>query len=495
MKKIALTLSFIFGSLVLFHAQENAFIQEISNKKDVPAVALKKPTLPSIEEFYWQSVGADKANPTGQLRLIGDKSEGYNTFLGQWVGADSSMLEYNSMFGKKSLNRQLLYDPMASSWDNNFQYVYDYNQNGTLKSVVLEDWNTSTWKPANKITFIYDLQGNVVEEYDSLYITSSWFPNSKIVYYINPLNQVEIRTNHVWNNTTLSWDIISRMLNGFNEFGQEISNVYQTWNGSVWVNNNKSIAYYTPSNKYIGGRYYTWDIATSSWKLEARDTVIVISPTQEEVYYYYFNIGSGVLEPTSKFIQIFFPNGLISIIVEQHWDSVLGMYINYSKNTYTLNADENYASLTTQYWNGTTNQFVNYLLTEFSYNSQFYLTFATRKMWNNSINDWVNNYRQYKWYEPDPFFGTVSQGEAKGLNLYPNPCIEGVWLNLKQISEGITEALIQVYHISGKKMNEYKMALSANESMYLSMHEFPTGAYIVVMQVGNQSYKQIIIKQ
>lgn len=494
MKKITLLFSFIFCSLVFLGAQENVFIQEVSNKKDVPAIVLKKYALPSIEEFYWQSVGADKSNPTGQLRLIGTKSETFNTFLSQWMGGDSSMLQYNSMFGKKSLDRQLLYDPMASSWDNNFQYVYAYNLNGTLKSTQVEDWNVSTWEPTNKTTYLYDMQGNVVEEYDSIYITSSWFPSSKIVYYINPLNQVEIRTNHVWNNTTLSWDVISRMLYGYNEFGQEISNVYQNWNGSAWVNNTKNIAYYTPSNKYIGGRYYSWDNGTSSWKLDARDTVIIQSATAQEVYFYIDN-GGGTLEPSTKFIEVYFTNGLLNTRIEQHWDAGTSTFINYSKNEYTVNVNDNYATLTIQFWDNITSQFKNYSLTEYTYNSDFYLTFTLRKNWDNSTNSWVNNYRQYKWYEPDPFFGVSAPAFNFALSVYPNPCSEGIWVNIETWDDTAGEGIIYLYDISGKKVSEYQLNFETNQSVYLPLHALHAGAYVIIMQAGNQSYKQIIIKQ
>jgi hypothetical protein len=175
----------------------------------------------------------------------------------QWVS--SNWVDYSrgtaTYDGNNNLTQVLTELWSGSAWENStlFTYSYDSNNNDTLE--VDQQWSGTQWDNVYKYTYTYGPNHNVLVEVDQLWLSSQWFNTARYTstYSGNNLATFLIEMYTVnWSNTGLH----TYAYDGNNN---QITDLYQTWNGSAWANSAKDTNTYNGANQLVTDLNFNWN--------------------------------------------------------------------------------------------------------------------------------------------------------------------------------------------------------------------------------------------
>ena len=155
-----------------------------------------------------------------------------------WVNWSNIVYTYNSMGNVATITYQSW---GGTSWSNIGQDVYSYNTANQLYLDQYNVWNslTTSFLPSNQRIFYYDGSGRLIQEVDQTYNTgSSLYEYSAETSYSYSLI-TNTTTHSMWDGSAFVAD--NMYTETSDSSGDLLTRLYQTFNGSVWVNQTLSV--------------------------------------------------------------------------------------------------------------------------------------------------------------------------------------------------------------------------------------------------------------
>jgi hypothetical protein len=153
---------------------------------------------------------------------------------GAWLNVGKQNYTYNSNSDYLTIVHYVWSNAM---WLNDYQELYTYNVNSLLTDLVFQDWDPLTgWINDYKDMYTYDGVGNRTQELYQDWDGSQWFNDYKCTNAYNSNGNLIECTEEDWNVGT-GWEYAEHFSGGYDIHGNCISEEYQYWDGTEWVNN------------------------------------------------------------------------------------------------------------------------------------------------------------------------------------------------------------------------------------------------------------------
>lgn len=148
--------------------------------------------------------------------------------------------------------------------------------------------------------------------------TMAWHLYDKETNFVYDANQNNISyINQSWNDTI--WSNQDQITSNYDNYNNKINQVAQTWNGSTWVNNGQTVFGYDANNNDTSVIREAWN--SGAW-------------LKTFLYTYTYDVN----------------NNKISFL-DQYWSG--SNLVNQYKSTYLYNTNNKMISQSVQFWNGT----------------------------------------------------------------------------------------------------------------------------------------------
>ena len=279
----------------------------------------------------------------------------------------------------------------------NDSLFYEYIFNNFSSTMTIFAWDVLHWALMNKTFTTYDQNYNRLSYEVCRFDGLNWLSNSKLNYTYNSDNQIISNTTQLYNNSTASWDNISRFVYEYDSRGNQIIYMKQTWASYAWQNTNRYLYVCNDSGMVTTLIYQTYDAPSMKW---------VNSIKAENVFDDHNNYLSQInsswntstLTWSYNFKNLFTydANGNNLTKTVYNWSS--GSWVESSKYTNTYDGSNTLSKLT-QYWNISLSQWVNIEKYEYTYNFNNSLLTENHFNWNNSASLWDNDYRDMYMYD------------------------------------------------------------------------------------------------
>ena len=220
-----------------------------------------------IDSLIGESVSGGKVKYLFEYNTDGMMIE--RTAFYKEMGGDWQIDYKEEYFYDTHLNliREIFFSWNSVTWDSVTQNLNEYNQNNELILITIQWYVTGNWENSSRTTNSYDQAGNQITSLSELWENSQWINSSLVYSYYSPENRRDSLLLQKWdgNNwqnywrTSFYYDSLTTFLNlavaqlwtgnqfqdylmvkiSNDEFGNEIQQFEQIWNGIVWVNDIK----------------------------------------------------------------------------------------------------------------------------------------------------------------------------------------------------------------------------------------------------------------
>jgi hypothetical protein len=163
--------------------------------------------------------------------------------------------------------REIYFDWYNAVWDSSIQLLYEYNLDNNLISTTLQSYDSSNWENETRTTYTYDQSGNEITLLLESWQNNQWTNSGRAYSYYSQVNRRDSLLFQKWDGnswqnysrTSFYYDSSTTFLNYFiaqlwtgnqfqdylmikimnDEFGNQIQQLEEIWNGSGWVNDIK----------------------------------------------------------------------------------------------------------------------------------------------------------------------------------------------------------------------------------------------------------------
>jgi len=240
-----------------------------------------------------------------------------------------------------------------------------------------------------------------------------------------------------WDTLSTGWKIYSKGIDYLYDSKNNLTSIlWQSWNGTTWVNSYKNLCTYDANNNLTSELDQNWN-------------------------------GSGWVN-SHKYLSTYNANNYLTNELDQDWNG--SVWVNTDQYTYSYNVNNNFTSELSQTWNGTT--WVNSTQYTSTYDASNFEKSYSRKNWDSSgakITDGDSSYYYYHTvlgiYEFTSNFNT--------LKIYPNPAKDNITLEL---SEAIKESNLAIIDIDGQQLITRQITSPKTQ---LDISALPNGVYFV----------------
>lgn len=460
----------------------------------IQGTAFEERALPEIKDWTELFLKTEKGQPSGNLREIGKKTEYFNNTTSVWVGFDSLLNTYNVNYGYLTNVLYRNYDNVSSSWVFDYNFQLSYDANGWVTQEIGQQWNGASWENDEKWEYTYNSNGTENQIINYNWNGANWVESQRSDFTYNTNNLKVSDTRYIWNNGTSTWDPYKKYTFTYDGAGKNTEFLEQIWSGGNWVNNLKNNYYYDANNKYIKTIQYAFDIGTSSWMNQLKDTIIYSSATtKERIFYTWDNISSSWINDFKE-NDTYTPSGILLSRLTSYWNNVSLLWQNNKRTTYTLDAQENKATRWDEMWDNASSTWVNEYYYTYNFNTENYETYEYIQQWNTMAGIWQDYSRTYYWYETNPFASIVDVADKYGFVAYPNPVQEKINISLKFTN--MEELRLTIYNLQGKQLLQAYFPNCNGQFTYsLDVHDWVNGIYILQMQTSQGIIQQKFIKQ
>jgi hypothetical protein len=223
------------------------------------------------ENYLIDSLIAESVNG-GRLKFLfeydsDDKLIEWTMFYnenGNWQITQKDEYFYDTYFNRI---REIYFDWYNAVWDSSLQILYEYNLDNNLISTTLQSYVSSNWENESRTTYTYDQSGNEitllleswqnnqwtnsgrgysyysqVNRRDSLLFQkwdgNSWQNYSRTSFYYDSLTTfLNLAIAQLWTGNQFQDYLMIKIMN--DEFGNQVQQLEQIWNGTAWVNDIK----------------------------------------------------------------------------------------------------------------------------------------------------------------------------------------------------------------------------------------------------------------
>jgi hypothetical protein len=440
-----------------------------------------------------------------------------NRVSNAWVNYKEVSYTYNSS-NKQTLIIEKRW--VNDIWENFSKSEFVFNPTNLPLETNTYTWNNSnnTWMPNQSVVKTFDVNGNETSVINKNAVLTNWVNNTKAEMEYDANNNKTLNTNSIWDNTNMVWTKQNQQAmtytasnklatverknwnSGNNSFSPQLKESYtynssdletqlltQSWDGSSWINNIRTLRSYQNS------------------KLSSKTNQSYFGPTEgfksTNVEYYVYN-SDGLL--TEKLLK----NFVVPSTTE----------VNVNKENYTYNTDKLITKFEKYNWNTSTARYaisnsVNYgyntakkktLEESLSYNATYMSMLPNEKQtyefdsngveiaYENSFNFSASQGRYQTINREEYACGKASSTSIKPLTvkeslIYPNPASNRVNLEITTKSE------VYIFNNLGKLMFSSQ---AENELLNIDLSNYIDGMYFVQVknEFGSSTQKLNIVK-
>ncbi len=158
-----------------------------------------------------------------------------------------------------------VWDSGSSTWINSYMYAYTYN-NGQITSEVYSTWNAGTSAFVYSFNYNYTYSGSTLTSlvYQN-WTGSTWQNDTQYVYTFNQQNQLSQKITLLWDNGNGNWNNTLKEVYNYDAYGNNFNILGFAWNGSAWVNYSLTTKSYNQANALAGFLYTLWDSTASDY--------------------------------------------------------------------------------------------------------------------------------------------------------------------------------------------------------------------------------------
>ena len=174
-----------------------------------------------------------------------------------WVNSFRYLYSYDS----NNNNTMQIYQSWdGAMWQDNSRYLITYNSNNNYDNYIYQYWNGTAWENNSKYSYTYDSNNNITLFLSESWNGTAWVNSSRYSYTYDSNNNLTLNLYQQWNGTTSAWDNYSRNINTFQGDLQTQSR-YQTWVSGAWQDQYFYLYIYDSTDLHllIEFIFQTWD--------------------------------------------------------------------------------------------------------------------------------------------------------------------------------------------------------------------------------------------
>lgn len=384
----------------------------------------------------------------------------FSTTENKWLKRNQELITYNSD-DQADVEKYLVYpyNSFTNSWAPDT--VFFTHTSGYYSKQLQQEVYTGDYISQNYLYLTNAVAGGskyrIYNYQDSLYDYYFYYNRNTTTESWDLLGKTDFsydQNNVLYNMRSYQWDNVNKeFVNSGQTFYQyenynPIQIVSQSWNGSMWVNNDRDEYEYDANSNRTLAIDYEWNSVTNAWEYYSKYTYTYVNNKVMEKVYQRWNSGTASWDNDYRYIYAYDSNGniiteredewsggvwefyerntytydgtLLTQRLYEYWDAVGSTWINGNKNVYTYNSAGFETSYLYQTYNSGTSSWVNSQRNISDYdanNNRIYYDFA---YWDNVGGTWVYDYKNnYYWSQYDA--NAVSELENKMVDIFPNP--------------------------------------------------------------------------
>jgi len=220
------------------------------------------------------------------------------------------------------------------------KHVFQYNNNNTIESEIIQKWYLNSWMNASRDDFSYNENNQVIEQLNQLWTGEKWGWCFKYLKTYNSENNETSNTEQVWVENTWKTNDRDTTIYSFNQSVNQLVKLNQTWVNNQWQNFSQTINDFDSRNNVINSIYNQCLGNTWFYSTQFKNTYDNFNDLTSYVEY----CGAGSNSVLSPYLQCFITyndNGKETGRTYQKWvDSNWVKYIiettNYDDSNHTI---------------------------------------------------------------------------------------------------------------------------------------------------------------
>lgn len=350
-------------------------------------------------------------------------------------------------------------------------------------TLINQEWETNQWQDITRITNTYDTNGNLTtsleEKWDKP--STTWQNGYLINYTNNASGKVLEYLMQEWDVPSSSW---KNSLKGNSTYtNNELETlIISEWMSDAWVNTLKTIFTYDSDGNLITELNQTWKTGTQSWEDATRTTYDyltggLIEQTIDQMWDVDLNEWVNYMRNNHTYA-----DGKLESVVQQMWTGA--DWMNFIKDSYTYDANGRDHTQLQAGWNFLTAQWEPKDLTTYTYDNSGNTIEELLQIWVNPT--WINSQRTVLTYAGSTPIESI---EKTLIRLYPNPTMNYFTIQ----SSGIEyTGTYKVVALDGETIVQGKLQ---GYSTLVNLSPFPSGIYMVVIEIANQKAIRKMLKK
>ncbi|WP_375437070.1 T9SS type A sorting domain-containing protein [uncultured Hymenobacter sp.] len=385
------------------------------------------------------------------------------------------------------------------------------------------DDQTNTWNNGTVSVYTYDVKGNPTQIIETDSATS--VPLHKEILSYNGQNQVTEHVYQQWNGTAYVND--NREQVTYDAQGYETLYYYQVWENNAWTIDTgyRTTTTYNPAGVLISQVYENYNVDSNTWEQDGRQTFTVNASNQwTDIVNEAWRNGAYINEYRIRNITWYdWAKLQPSYLEEQEWNRPTSTWGEDSRSTFTFQPNGSYILIAEDLvapntWVNafrSTNTFDNFgnetlyqdeewvtntWVTEYGYRYLFSYT-ATNQVRRAVEQDYSTTTNRYENYSVDTYgnFLTLSNRKATGLeataSLAPNPTLSSTTITVSGLREhGTVQA--EVLNTVGQVVTT--MALRSQQGTIkqeVNLGALPAGVYTIRLHTTEGTIAKRVVKQ
>ena len=238
-------------------------------------------------------------------------------------------------------------DPITDTWQENWQYLYTYNEDNLQDTVLNQQWvgGAVGWKDMRRDVYNFDDDGNKTLQTVQYYVTGTgWEDRFKFFSEYDISGNLSLFRSEKWDFTGNSWVNLNKVEYEYDVRGNVTKETAGKWNAGEgeWIYTIRKFALWTEDDQR---KYYllqNWDSDLSGWvNAEKEVSRYNHDNTLAKQLNLEWNTESNRWERVSRILNNYDKYGNRTREIHQDWDSESRSWINIEKyeNYYSFNID------------------------------------------------------------------------------------------------------------------------------------------------------------
>jgi len=325
------------------------------------------------------------------------------------------------------------------------------------------------------INFIYDANHNELSELYQTWDGNAWVNSMKYTYAYDASNNETSQLVRSWNGS--AWENYKQYSYTYDASNNLINSIWQNWNGSAWVNYRHNAYAYDANNNLISELNQYWN--SSAW--ENAEQYSYIYDANNNMTSRLYQTWNGVIwEDSYKNTYTYDANYNLKSDLSQTWNG--SIWVNSGQYTYIYDANNNITSELDQSWDGSA--WVNYMKYTHTYDANNFTKSFSFKYWNSTGTQITSGDSSYYYFHKVLGINDLVVSDAN-ITIYPNP-----GYGKFTISSNSSISTIEIYNLLGERIySDYNLSRQAS----IELSSPCSGVYIAIINAGTRSYSRKII--